>query len=225
MRQQQQPRAILGQPRNNDPPKRVQHFKNIHIGHINIQGLQHRTERLASALQKSELSKASEIDILALTETWEKHEGGSDYSTINKYRYIGFPNKQPNRGTGFLISNKIRDRVSPKSVKNQDPNIGWIQFIDATQTYYIATVYVPHGIKNQAKQIYQTLMLNCIELQQTGTTIIMGDLNTRSTMTGDKQIDDHTNKMCEHQLNKLIDKANLKLAKNKTLITNNDHWT
>ena len=53
----------------------------------------------------------------------------------------------------------------------------------------------------------------------------MGDLNTKSTMTGDKQIDDHTNKMCEHQLNKLIDKANLKQAKNKTIITNNEHWT
>ena len=115
--------------------------------------------------------------------------------------------------------------MSQKSVKNQDPNIGWIQFIDATQTYYIATVYVPHGIKHQAKQIYQTLMLNCIELQQTGTTIIMGDLNTRSTMTGDKQTGDHTNKMCENQLNKLIDKANLKLAKNKTLITKDEHWT
>ena len=120
------------------------------------------------------------------------------------------------------ISNKIRDCVSPNSVKNQDPNIGWIQFIDATQTYYIAVVYVPYGIKNQAKQIYQTLMLNCIELQQTGT-IIMGDLNTKSTMTGDKQTDDRTNKMCVHQLNKLIDKANLKLAKTNTLITNNEH--
>ena len=107
------------------------------------------------------IGKANAIDILALTETWEKHEGGSDYSKISKYRYIGFfPNKQPNRGTGFLISNKTRDRESPKSVKNQDPNIGWIQFIDATQTYYIATVYVPYGIKKQAKKIYQTLMLN-----------------------------------------------------------------
>ena len=95
------------------------------MAHINIQGLQHRTTRLANVLQKERaLGKANAIDILALTETWEKHEGGSDYSCISKYRYIGFPNKQQNRGTGFLISNKIRDRVSPKSVKNQDPNIG-----------------------------------------------------------------------------------------------------
>ncbi len=57
-------------------------------------------------------------------------------------------------------------------------------------------------------------MLNCIELQKTGTTII-----TR------RQIDDRTNKMCGNQLNKLIDKANLKLPKDKTLITNDEHWT
>ncbi len=63
-------------------------------------------------------------------------------------------------------------------------------------------VYVPYGIKHQlqAKQMYQTLMLNCIELQQTGSTTIMGDLNTRS---GDKQIDDKTNTMCVKQLNQL----------------------
>ena len=196
------------------------------MAHINIQGLQHRTTRLANLLQKERaLGKANAIDILALTETWEKHEGGSDYSCISKYRYIGFPNKQQNRGTGFLISNKIRDRVSPKSVKNQDPNIGWIQFIDATQTYYIAVAYVPYGIKHQAKQIYQTLMLNCIELQQTGTTIIMGDLNTRSDMTGDNQPKDKTNTMCVKQLNQLIDKANLKMAKNKTMINKQEHWT
>ena len=76
--------------------------------------------------------------------------------------------------------------MSPKSVKNQDPNIGWIQFIDATQTYYIATVYVPHGIKKQAKQIYQTLMLNCIELQQKGTTMATGR-DWSKTIDGDVQ--------------------------------------
>ena len=43
----------------------------------------------------------------------------------------------------------------------------------------------------------------------------MGDLNTRSDMTGDNQPKKKKNTMCVKQLNQLIDKANLKMAKIK----------
>ena len=177
------------------------------------------------AIKTEANTKTTSTYVLALTETWQSNAEAYDYSTIKEYRWIGFPNEKNNRGTGFWISHKIRNRVSPKSVENTNPNIGWIQFIDATQIYYIAVVYVPYGDKDKAPEIYKALMLNCIELQQTGTTIIMGDLNTRSVSTGDSEPTDKTNKQNVKALNKLIDQANLIVAKSQSLIDKKEHWT
>ena len=88
------------------PPSK-QRYRTVKLANLNIQGLQHRTSRLKDVLQsKHALGKANDLDILALTETWQSNAEAYDYSTIKEYRWIGFPNEKNNRGTGFWISHK-----------------------------------------------------------------------------------------------------------------------
>jgi exonuclease III len=74
------------------------------LAHLNIQGLENRLTQLNQVLISPEHGN---IDLLALTETWENHDNSSDYSMLKDYKYIGKPNPKTSRGVGFLISNKI----------------------------------------------------------------------------------------------------------------------
>jgi hypothetical protein len=102
--------------------------------------------------------KSSFIDILAITESWEHIDNSSDYTPISKYQWYGKPNVKTSRETGFLISKKLSNRTSIKQVKNEDPNIIWIQFITNKHTYNFASVYVPYAERSKASEICTTLI-------------------------------------------------------------------
>ena len=139
---------------------------------------------------------------------------------------MGFPNKQTHRGTGFLIANKIKSRVSIKEVEVNNPNIGWIQYIERKQTMYIAIVYVPFSEKEKAPEILNTLRCNVEELSLTGSPIIMGDFNIRNSRTGDKPPKgDSTNHKNNKALEKFLDKTEYLIASDQELINENKHWT
>jgi hypothetical protein len=153
------------------------------IGLLNIKDQTRGLPLLHSLLQTSNhLPAPFYLNILGITESFEATDQSSNYTSITGYHWLGKPNHTiPNRrGVGFWIKSEIRHNVSVISPKDGNENILWIQYITLTEVYYFAISYVPPDDHKLAKTIMHTLHQNYLDLEHTGTPIIMGDLNVRA---------------------------------------------
>jgi hypothetical protein len=152
------------------------------IGLLNIKDQTRGLPLLHSLLQTSNyLPPPFYLNILGTTESLEAHDQSSNYTSISGYHWLGIPNHTiPNRrGVGFWIKSAIRHNVSVISPHDGNENILWIQYITLTEVYHFAISYVPPDDLKLAKQILRTLHQIYLDLEHTGTPIIMGDLNVR----------------------------------------------
>jgi hypothetical protein len=147
------------------------------FGCVNVCGLTHTNAcELTDALQR--LS----IDVMGVTETWE---GRCQPQSLPGYTYIGKPRLGgQGGGVGFYVSRTIapltkafNDTALPESL--------WLEINthrNNARPVYVGLVYIPPSAltsSESAHNAYTALQTDIQRFQEMGTTLVMGDFNSR----------------------------------------------